>query len=414
MAILDRFKRGWNAFRNNQPSVPNEVYGGTSWYGGRGPVRSPTRIFSERTTLSAIYTKLSVDVADVPIKHVKVDELKRYLEDLDSSLNTCLTLQPNIDQGPRAFRQDIASTLFDKGVAVVVPVNTSENPNTNDRYDIFDMRIGDVAAWHPSKVRVNLYNELKGEREEILIDKSSVAIIENPFYSVMNEPNSTLKRLARKLDLLDTIDEQSASGNLDLIIQLPYVVKSESQKIRAEQRRADIEFQLKDSKYGIAYTDGTEKITQLNRPAENNLLKQVEYLTNLLYNQLGLTEEVMDGTADEAAMSNYFSRTIKPILDAIVEAMQRSFIGFVGTENNERVTYFRDPFKFVPIKDLHDLIDTLSRNEIATPNEIRVQILGMPPSAEPKADKLLNSNMPQSEVIKNEPQDSERIRQNEM
>lgn len=414
MDIFDRIKRSWNAFRSNQPSAANEQYAGSTWYGGRSPSRTSVRIFSERTILASVYNKMSVDAADIPIKHVKTDDQKRYLEDMDSPLNTCLTLQPNLDQGPRAWRQDIVTTMFDKGVAVIVPINTSVNPNTNNRYDIYDLRIGEVVAWHPKKIRVNVYNEEKGEREEILIDKGSVGIAENPFYAVMNEPNSTLQRLTRKLALLDSVDEQSASGNLDLIIQLPYVVRSETQKTRAEERRKQIEFQLKDSQYGIAYTDGTEKITQLNRPAENNLLKQVEYLTKLLYNQLGLTEEVMEGTADEEAMSNYFNRTIKPILDAVVQAMQRSFLGFLGTANNERIMYFRDPFKFTAIENLHELIDTLSRNEIATPNEIRVEILGMAPSKEAKADKLLNSNMPESKVIRNEPTDPQGERQNGM
>ena len=412
MAILDPIKRAWNAFRTPQASVPNEIYGGSTWYGGRSPSRTPAQYFSDRTILASIYTKLAVDVADIPIKHVQADDQKRYLSDMDSSLNACLTLQPNIDQGPRAFRQDIATTLFDSGCAVIVPINTSVNPNGNEAFQIFDMRVGEVAASHPTKVRVNVYNELKGEREEILIDKSSVAIIENPFYPVMNAPNSTLQRLTRKLCLLDAIDEQSASGNLDLIIQLPYVVKSDSQKIRAEQRRKDIEVQLKDSQYGIAYTDGTEKITQLNRPAENNLLKQIEYLTKLLYNQLGLTEEVMDGTADEEAMSNYFHRTIKPIVDSIVEAMQRSFLGFSGTRANQRIMYFRDAFKFISIKDIAEIVDKFTRNEVATANEMRAAI-GLPPSKEPKADKLQNSNMPSSEVITDNG-DSEGDRQNGM
>jgi hypothetical protein len=412
LAILDPIKRAWNAFRTPQASVQNEIYGGSTWYGGRSPSRAPAQYFSDRTILASIYTKLAVDVADIPIKHVQADDQKRYLSDMDSSLNACLTLQPNIDQGPRAFRQDIATTLFDSGCAVIVPINTSVNPNGNEAFQIFDMRIGEVAAWHPTKVRVNVYNELKGEREEILIDKSSVAIIENPFYPVMNAPNSTLQRLTRKLCLLDAIDEQSASGNLDLIIQLPYVVKSDSQRIRAEQRRQDIEVQLKDSQYGIAYTDGTEKITQLNRPAENNLLKQIEYLTKLLYNQLGLTEEVMDGTADEEAMSNYFHRTIKPIVDSIVEAMQRSFLGFSGTRANQRIMYFRDAFKFISIKDIAEIVDKFTRNEVATANEMRAAI-GLPPSKEPKADKLQNSNMPSSEVITDNG-DSEGDRQNGM
>lgn len=329
---------------------------------------------------------------------------------MDSPLNYCLTLEPNIDQGPRAFRQDIAITLFDKGVAALVPIDTSVNPNQNGTFDIYNLRVGEVVAWHPKHVKVNVYNEDKGIREDIIMAKDAVAIIENPLYSVMNEPNSTLQRLIRKLTLLDAIDEQSSSGKLDLIIQLPYVVKSDTRRDAAEKRRIDIEDQLRGSKYGIAYIDGTEKITQLNRPAENNLLAQVEYLMNLLYNQLGLTEEVMNGKADEEAMINYFNRTVEPILDAIVEAMQRTFIGLGGLRDQERIMYFRDPFRLVPVKELAEIADKFTRNEILSSNEIR-SFIGLPPSDDPKADKLVNSNMPQPEVpspIYN----SERNRQN--
>jgi len=397
MPILDRVKKVWNAFTQDVPSPPEVTYGATSMYGGSSPSRSPLRIFNERSIISAIYTRISVDVADVPIKHVMLDEKGRYSHDIESPLQSCLTLEPNLDQGPRAFRQDIVLSLFDKGVAVVVPVDTSVNPNKNGKYDIYTMRVGEVLSWHPKHVRVNLYNEEKGLREEITVMKKNVAIIENPLYAVMNEPNSTLQRLIRKLGLLDAVDEQSSSGKLDVIIQLPYVVKSEARKQQAEARREDIEFQLRGSQYGIAYIDGTEKITQLNRPAENNLLKQVEYLTNMLYNQLGLTEEVMNGTADEAAMINYFNRTIKPILDAIVEAMQRTFLGSAGVSSNERITYFRDPFQLVPVKDIAEIADKFTRNEILTSNELR-SAMGISPSDDPKADKLINSNMPQPEV----------------
>jgi hypothetical protein len=308
-----------------------------------------------------------------------------------------LTLQPNIDQGPRQFRQDIALTLFDKGVAAIVPIETSMNPNSNKNFDILNMRVAEVVAWYPQKVRVNVYNERTGLREDLVLDKNYVAIIENPLYAVMNEQNSTLQRLIRKLGLLDAVDEQSSSGKLDVIIQLPYVIKSESRRQQAENRREDIEFQLRGSKYGIAYIDGTEKITQLNRPAENNLLAQVEYLTKLLYNQLGLTEDVMNGTADEEAMLNYFNRTIEPVLDAIVEAMQRSFLGLTGVQDRERIQYFRDPFKLVPVKEIAEIADKFTRNEILTSNEVR-SFMGIPPSSDPKADKLVNSNMPQPEV----------------
>jgi hypothetical protein len=338
-----------------------------------------------------------MDIADVLIKHVNVNENKQYLSDVDSGLNMCLTLEPNIDQGPRAFRQDISITLFDSGCAAIVPVDAASQPGLNGFTDIFTLRVADIREWYADHVRVNLWNSATGQREEIVLPKRTVAIVENPLYSVMNEPNSTLQRLIRKLGLLDSVDEQSSSGKLDIIIQLPYVVKSESKQLQAEKRREDIEFQLRGSKYGIAYIDGTEKITQLNRPAENNLLAQVEYLTNLLYNQLGLTEEVMNGTADEAAMINYFNRTINPIVQAIVEAMQRTFIGSAGVARNEAVKAFREPFKYTPVKDLAEVVDKFTRNEVATANEMRA-FIGLPPSTDPKADKLINSNMPQPEV----------------
>lgn len=397
MAILSSIRNAWNAFRN-QPEGYSAPPAGitTSYYTGASPSRSPLRIYNERSIVSSIYTKLSVDVAGIAIKHVAIDEKKRYTDDIDSPLNNCLTLEPNLDQGPRAFRQDIAMTLFDKGVAAIVPVDTSVEPKANGKYDIYSLRVGEVVTWYPQHVRLKVYNEAKGEREEIVLEKRAVAIVENPLYSVMNEPNSTLQRLIRKLSLLDAVDEQSSSGKLDVIIQLPYVIKSESRKQQAEARREDIEFQLRGSKYGIAYIDGTEKITQLNRPAENNLLKQVEYLTNLLYNQLGLTEEVMNGTADEAAMINYFNRTIEPIVDAVVEAMQRTFLS-AAEKNTERIKYFRDVFKFVPLQVIAEIADKFTRNEILSANEVR-SAMGIAPSDDPKADKLINSNMPQSDV----------------
>jgi hypothetical protein len=317
-----------------------------------------------------------------------------------------------MDQGPRAFRQDVVSTLFDAGVAVVVPVDTSKDPRTADGFDIYTLRVANVVTWYPRHVRVSLYNENKGKREEITLEKRFVAIIENPLYSVMNEPNSTLQRLMRKLSLLDQVDEQTSSGKLDIIIQLPYVIKSEARKQQAVARREDIEFQLRGSQYGIAYIDGTEKITQLNRPAENNLLKQIEYLTALLYNQLGLTEEVMNGTATEEAMLNYYNRTVEPILDAMIEAMQRSFIGPVRTKKNQKIKYFRNPFKLVPVKDIAEIADKFTRNEILSSNEIR-GFMGIPPSDDPKADKLINSNMPEpGEQTDPGPDDSEGNGQN--
>lgn len=396
MPIIDRIKKAWNAFRNNDDLNEQYAYAGSASY-GMSPSRARLQIYNERSIISSIYTRLAIDVAGIVIKHVKIDDEDRYTEDMVSPLNDCLVLEPNLDQSPRAFRQDIALTLFDKGVAVLVPVDTSKNPNTNDVYDIYTMRVGEVVTWYPKHVRLSVYNENRGQREEITLEKRNVAIIENPLYSVMNEPNSTLQRLIRKLNLLDAVDEASASGKLDIIIQLPYVIKSEARRQQAEARREDIEFQLRGSTYGIAYIDGTEKITQLNRPAENNLLKQVEYLTNLLYNQLGLTEDVMNGTATEEAMLNYFNRSIEPIVDAVVESMQRSFLGYQGTQGNQRIKYFRDPFKLVPAKELAEIADKFTRNEILTANEIR-SFMGIPPSKDPKADKLINSNMPQPDA----------------
>ena len=395
MPILQTIKRVWNAFRNAPTDYSGLEYSTSSSYGGASPSRTRMQVYNERSLISAVYSRLSIDVADLVIKHVKVDKQGRYAGDVkNSSLNDCLLLEPNIDQSPRPFRQDIALTMFDKGVAVVVPVDTSANPNNNGAFDIYTLRVGEVVTWYPKHVRLSVYNENRGIREEILLQKRLVAIVENPLYAIMNEPNSTLQRLIRKLGLLDAVDEQSSSGRLDVIIQLPYVIKSEARKQQAEARREDIEFQLRGSQYGIAYIDGTEKITQLNRPAENNLLKQVEYLTKLLYNQLGLTEEIMNGTANEATMLNYYNRTIEPVIDAIVESMQRAFLGPQGTQNNERIQYFRDPFKLVPVGNIAEIADKLTRNEIVTANEIR-SFIGLAPSSDPKADQLVNSNMPQ-------------------
>jgi hypothetical protein len=338
-----------------------------------------------------VYTRIGIDVSGVGIRHVRLDDQRRYKEDVDGPTNVCLTLEPNIDQGPRQFRQDIATTLFNYGVAVVVPVDTSIDPNDENRFDIRSMRVGHAVGWYPKHIRVHLYNETTGVSEDITLLKSSVAVIENPLYSVMNESNSTLQRLTRKLQLLDAVDADS--NKLDLIIQLPYVIKSEARRAQAEQRRSDIEFQLKGSTYGIAYTDGTEKITQLNRPAENNLMAQIETLTEMLYDELGITKKVLAGTASEEEMLNYFGRTVEPILDAIVEAMQRSFIRIQGVRRKEKIQYFREPFKLVPLEKIATIADKFSRNEILTANEIR-SYMGIPPSMEPKADTLNNSNMP--------------------
>lgn len=392
MALVDRFKQAWNAFVSRDFEQQDFQQVGTATY-GRAPSRTPLRYSNERSIISSIYTRISIDVAGIGIKHTELDQKGRYKGDKDSSLNDCLTLEANLDQGPRAFRQDIVTTLFDKGVAAIVPVDTTVNPNYSDRFDIYTLRVGEITTWFPQHVRVSLYNEATGNREEVTLEKRMVAIVENPLYSVMNEQNSTLQRLIRKLNLLDAVDEQSGSGKLDLIIQLPYVIKSEARKQQAEQRRQDIEFQLKGSQYGIAYTDGSEKITQLNRPAENNLLKQVEWLTELLYSQLGITDAVMNGTADEATMINYYNRTVEPILDAIVEAMERSFLGRSGIRAKERIQYFRDPFKLVPLANIAEIADKFTRNEIMSGNEIR-HYIGLPPSDDPKADELRNSNMP--------------------
>ncbi len=394
MAILDKFKKAWNAFV--VPETPQEVVyssGGVS-YSTASPSRQRFRYSNERSIITSIYNRISIDVAGVTFKHIMLDELGRYKEDKQSSLNDCLTLEANIDQAPRAFRQDIVMTLFDKGVAAIVPVDTAVNPQTNEVFDIYTLRVGEVVSWHPRHVRVSVYNEAKGAREEITLEKRFVAIVENPLYSVMNEPNSTLQRLIRKLNLLDAVDEQSGSGKLDLIIQLPYVIKSEARRQAAEKRREDIEFQLKGSQYGIAYTDGTEKITQLNRPAENNLLKQIEYLVNMLYDQLGITEKVMNGTADEKEMINYNVRTVQPIIDAIIEAMQRAFLGLMGTKRGEKIHPFIDPFRLVPVSQIAEIADKFARNEILSSNEIR-GVIGFQPSKDPKADQLVNSNMPQ-------------------
>lgn len=396
MSLIDKLKKGWNAFRSNNDDMVSNLEYTTAYYGGGSPSRPRFQIYSERSIVSSVYARISIDVAGLVLKHVKIDKDGRYVRDVPSHLNECLLWEPNIDQSPRPFRQDIAMTLFDKGVAAIVPVDTSRDPTTNAIYDIFSLRVGDITTWYPKHVKINVYNENKGLREEITIEKRNVAIIENPLYGVMNEPNSTLQRLIRKLGLLDAVDEQSGSGKLDLIIQLPYVIKSEARRQQAEQRREDIEFQLKGSQYGIAYTDGTEKITQLNRPAENNLLKQIEYLTTLLYNQLGLTEEVMNGTADEEAMLNYFNRSVEPIADAIVESMQRAFLAPMGSLGDERIKYFRDPFKLVPVNSIAEIADKFTRNEILTANEIRT-FMGIKPADDPKADQLVNSNMPQPE-----------------
>lgn len=384
-------RHAWNVFANLDDKRNFRGHGAASY--GTRPDRLRLQIPTERSMISSIYTRLAIDVASIEMRHVRLDDQKRYIGDIDSGLNNCLTVEANIDQGARAFRQDIAMTLFDDGCAALVPVDTSISPERGGGFEILTLRVGRIVTWYPKHITVSLYNEATAMRQEITLEKSAVAIIENPLYSVMNEQNSTLKRLVHKLNLLDAIDEQSASGKLDIIIQLPYVIKSETKRAQAEQRRKDIEFQLKGSQYGIAYVDGTEKITQLNRPAENNLMAQIEYLTTMLYAQLGLTEEIMNGTADEKAILNYWNRTIEPILTAIVEAMRRSFLTKTARTQRQTIQYFRDPFKLVPIEKIAEIADKFTRNEILTSNEIR-EVVGRAPHADPKADKLINSNMP--------------------
>jgi HK97 family phage portal protein len=338
---------------------------------------------------------VALDVAAIDIFHVRLDENERYLEKINSGLNNCLTLEANTDQTARSFIQDIVMSMMDEGCVTIVPVDTSLNPTVTGSYDILSMRTGKILDWYPQHIKVRLYNEKSGQKEDVILPKSMVAIIENPLYAVINEPNSTMQRLIRKLNLLDAVDEQSSSGKLDLIIQLPYIIKTEARRQQAEKRRKDIESQLSGSKYGIAYTDGTEHITQLNRSVENNLLSQIEYLTSMLYSQLGITQSVLDGTADDKTMLNYYNRTIEPIISAIVDEMKRKFLTKTARSQNQSIKFFRDPFKLVPVTELAEITDKMTRNEVMTSNEIR-QVIGMKPSEDPKADELRNKNLSQS------------------
>lgn len=391
--LRTQLKHAWNAFRDREGYVP-PAYGETTSYGSYRPDRVRPRFTNERTIVSSIYTRIGIDAAAISVRHVRLDKQDRYLEDINSGLNDCLKVKANIDQEGTAFRQDIVMSLIDKGCIAIVPVDTDLPPDQTGGYDIKTMRVGEICGWRPKQVRVNLYDERDGKRKDIWVDKDFVAIVENPLYNVMNEPNSTLQRLIHKLNLLDAVDEASSSGKLDIIIQLPYVIKSEARRVQAEQRRKDIEFQLKGSSYGIAYTDGTEKVTQLNRPAENQLLPQIQFLVELLYSQLGITKAVMDGTADEAAMINYFNRTIKPIITAITEAMKASFLTKTARSQQQSIEAFKNPFDWVPISQMAEIADKFTRNEILSSNEIR-QGMGIKPSQDPKADQLVNSNMPQ-------------------
>ena len=389
--LIDRIKTGWNAFRNRDPTMFYKEPGMSYTY---RPDRVRFSCGNERSIITSVYNKIAMDVAAVDIKHCRVDKNGRFIEEIDSDLNNCLTLEANIDQTHRAFRQDVVMTMFDEGCVAIVPIETKGDPTLSTSFDIRSMRVGKIIEWFPRSVKIEVYNEWTGRKEQIIMPKRSVTIVENPLYSVMNEPNSTVKRLIRKLNLLDAIDEQSGSGKLDLIIQLPYAVKGELKQQQADKRRDDIINQLKGP-YGIAYIDGTEKVTQLNRPIENNLMKQIEYLTNMFYGQIGTTPSVMDGTADEKTMLNYSNRTIEPIVSAIVDGMKRSFISKTARSQGQTIMAFRDPFKLVPINNIAEIADKFTRNEILTSNEIR-QIIGFKPSDDPKADQLINSNISQA------------------
>lgn len=388
-------EHAWTPFdqrQNPAEATANLDFGYVASIGAR-PDRSRLYISGERTIIGAIYNRLGVDVAQMHFRHVRVDDKDRYKATIQSGLNDCLTTEANLDQSAQAFVLDYAMTLFDAGVLAIVPVETTLNPLDTGGWDVKNMRIGTITSWQAKFVRVKVYNEKTGKKEEITLPKSMVAIIENPFYNVMNEPNSTLQRLLRTLSLIDATDAQNGSGKLDLIIQLPYVIKSEARRQQAEQRRKDIEFQLQGSKYGVAYTDGTEKVVQLNRPVDNTLMARVEYLINLLFSQLGLTPEIMNGTADESTMLNYYNRTIAPIVDAFVNEIRRKFLTKTARTQGQTVMAFRDPFKLVPMEKLADIADKFTRNEIASSNDIRTAI-GWLPSDDPKADELRNSNMP--------------------
>lgn len=383
-----RLKHAWNAFFSRDHTTFRDTGPGYS----HRPDRPRLSRGNERSIVTSVYNRIALDVAAIDIKHVKLDDSERYSETVKSGLNDCLSLEANIDQTGRAFLQDVVMSMFDEGCVALVPIDTTTNPLQTDSYDIKSIRTGKVIEWYPRHVKVRVYNDRTGQKEEVIMPKSKVAIIENPLYSVMNEPNSTLQRLIRKLNLLDAVDEQSSAGKLDLIIQLPYVIKSDKRKEQAEARRQDIEQQLSGSKYGIAYTDGTERITQLNRPIENNLMKQIEYLTSMLYSQLGITTTILDGTADDKTMLNYYNRTIEPIVAAIVDEMKRKFLTKTARTQLQTIMYFRDPFSLVPVGQLAEIADKLTRNEIASSNEIR-QIIGWKPSQDPKADELRNKNL---------------------
>lgn len=392
LSIGSRLKHAWNAFTSGEPFRVTYNTGPGSYY---RPDRPRLTRGNERTIVTAIYNRIAMDCASVNIRHIRLDENGRYLEEINSGLNNCLSLEANLDQTGRAFIQDVVMSMLDEGCVAIIPVETTLDPKVTKSFDVLSLRTGKVIEWYPKHVKVRVYNERTGKKEDVTLPKESVAIIENPLYAVMNEPNSTLQRLVRKLSLLDAIDEQSSSGKLDLIIQLPYVIKTAARRQQAEERRRDIEEQLAGSKYGIAYTDGTERITQLNRAVENNLMTQIEYLTRMVYAQLGMTETIMDGSADEKTMLNYINRTIEPILSAIVDAMKRVFLSKTARSQRQSIAFFRDPFRLVPVGELAEIADKFTRNEIMTSNEIR-QVIGMKPADDPRADELRNKNLNES------------------
>lgn len=407
-SIGSRFKRAFNAFMNSRDPTLNYKETGPGY--SYRPDRPRLTRGNERSIVTSIVNRIALDVSSLTINHCKVDDNGRFLETIDSHLNDCLTLEANIDQTSRAFIQDIVMSMFDEGCIAIVPVDTSANPANTTSYDIYTMRVGKIIQWKARHVQVRLYNDRTGNKEDVWFLKSTVGIVENPFFAVVNEPNSTVQRLMRKLALLDFVDEQSSSGKLDLIVQLPYTIKSETRKEQADKRRKDIEVQLTNSKYGIAYVDSTEKITQLNRPLENNLMKQIEYLTNMLYSQLGITQSILDGTADEQTLLNYQTRTIEPIVSAIVDEMKRKFLSKTARTQKQTIAVYRDPFKLVPVNQIAEIADKFTRNEILTSNEIR-QIIGMKPSKDPKADELRNSNLnhPDEQVDNNVTQETNSI-----
>lgn len=405
MGFRSFVRHAWNAFTNWDEDYQQRGGYGQGYTFSSRPDRTRLNLANERSIIGAILTRLAVDAAAVELSHIRTDDEGKYLEEMNTGLQNCLRVEANIDQAATALRQDIIMTLFDKGVVAIVPVDTTSTPINSNAYDVLTLRAAEIVAWLPDKVRVNLYDEKQGIRRQITLPKNLVAIVENPLSQVMNEPSSTLQRLIRKLNMLDAVDEASSSGKLDMIIQLPYVIKSEARRKQAEDRRKDIEFQLKNSAYGIAYADGTEKITQLNRPAENNLLTQVQYLTEMLYSQLGITDTIMNGTATEQAMLNYNKRTIEPVVKAITEAMTRTFLSKTARTQGQKIVAYRDPFALVPMSEFAKMADMLSRNEIVTPNELRAAI-GLKPSKDKNADKLQNSNMPTPPALQNVPRPS--------